>query len=201
MCTCNEATSATFNGAVSLKNKTFTELTLNGAAELSNITASELIARGALNAEKSIFEKATISGSANLENCTCNQELVIHGSCNIEDSLLKKTVIYGSVNMENSKNVDIINVFGNANLDQSTIQDFESNGSKIDFTNCDVLGSIQIKKPKQGWFGSFFTNKKQQVTLTDTIVHGDIIFEEDGGKIILRGKSKIHGKIIGCVTN
>ena len=197
MCKNKEASSETFNGVASLNNKTFSDLTVNGVANLNTVQACSLKVNGALNAEQCTIKQATVSGAANLQQCTINQKLTVHGGCNIKNSEVKNMTVYGGLNMKNSKSSDAIHVCGQAKLTESKIHEFESNGLKNEFHDCDISGSIVINKPDTNWFLSLFQSKTQQLTLIDTVVHGDITFEQDGGKVILHGSSKIHGKIIG----
>lgn len=76
--------------------------------------------------------------------------------------------------------------FENAELNQVEVGAVEAN---FDYCTVDSI----VMKQLEGDFAS----KKQIVYLRNTIVEGDITFEQGDGHVILEGSSKVKGKIIG----
>lgn len=187
--------SATFNGVANLENQNFKKLTVHGAANFEKVKASDLHVHGALNAKSCEFENAFISGGVNLEMCVVTAKIFINGGFHAKGSQFYDLSVVGGCSTQNCKISGKLVVAGGAMLTGCKINEFVANGNEHEFKNSDVAGSLKIEKPNGGWFWWFFGKKTQEIRLIDTIVHGDIVFEQEGGIVKLSGNSKIFGTI------
>jgi hypothetical protein len=200
---------ATFNGSAMLSNQTFKTLTIRGSGMLDHITANTIDVKGSAIVSNSIVETAQISGSCDARHCTITN-VTIKGSGNLLHCTFDQLNAFGSINLMNSTVNNKTIIHGKPTITDSTIHDLTANGHDIQCTSSKILGSVLIEKSTQSdflwsfasWINSFFSSsptkklKQQILTLTDTIVHGDITFEQEGGLVILKGNSKIMGKVV-----
>ncbi|MBM18087.1 MAG: hypothetical protein CL947_03425 [Epsilonproteobacteria bacterium] len=82
-------------------------------------------------------------------------------------------------------------LYSGANFENAELSDVEVGAVEANFDYCEVK-SIVMKQLEGD-----LSLKKQTVYLRNTIVEGDIIFEQGNGHVIVEGSSKVKGKIIG----
>lgn len=199
--------SKTINGFAVLELQSFTCLTINGSAALDDVT---------------ILKKLSVNGSASLEKVKVGQIIKIHGSLSAEDCKFHSVIVHGGVTLENTtahdlevhgglscENVNITSdaiIFGGASFEKSHLQNVEITAKNAHFSDSRVQ-TITLKKNNCSGFWSccvalFNSYKEQTIELHDTIVKGDVIFEDAPGVVILKGNSKIHGNVInGTLAN
>jgi hypothetical protein len=188
-------------GALFAKNSEFVQVSISGGVKLQNCSVSQsLEVAGGLSAENSEFVKASISGGGNLKDSSVSQKLDVSGGFSAKNSDFCEVTVHGAGWMQDSTVNGTLKVGSGAKLIRCKIHDFVSSGSENELKNCDVAGTMTLEKPEVGKFLSFFVSRKhQEIRLIDTVVHGDIIFEQEGGKVVMKGNSRVDGKIINGI--
>lgn len=224
---------ATFYGAANVNGGVFDNVTVNGAGTVNNITATTLKINGAGTITKSTIDKTlTVNGGTTLNDVIVHGQFIGNGGVTINDGSFEDVVVRGGVTVKNAKisgklecrgGVTIIdttvaesaNLFGGIKSIRSEFaKDLElcwgANG-KMTFEDCTISGSVSVKKnnPVTGWFGGLFdwfsssNSKIQELVLKNTVIDGDVTFEEDTDvkKVIyLHGSSKIIGTVKGATV-
>lgn len=212
----NQKFATSFTGTIGLENQIFDHLIIHGAGNLLHVKATILDTKGALYAKNSTFVTLTAQGGITLELCTITHHATIKGGCTIDNSSFCNLTIYGATKLQNTQVADKTIINGAASILKSHLNELTTtaelgtnNKSSIECIDSTITGSVYIKKsspsswPLISWLWSFCSHpKKQQITLTNAIIYGDISFEEGNGFIILQGTSKILGKVTnGTIIN
>lgn len=122
---------------------------------------------GSLNAERVTFNNVDVNGSAMLNDLTIKGSLTIYGSVFLNDSEVKGTVtLNGSLFIDDAEVKDVIIQQGSLTLYKAETR------------------TITVNAPGA------------TINISDSTVKGDIRFSQPGGKVILMGSSKVHGKVI-----
>jgi cytoskeletal protein CcmA (bactofilin family) len=82
-----------------------------------------------------------------------------------------------------------VDVNGSLKAVETTLTEVEASTDEITLTNSSII-CIKLRKP-------VVADQVQKVILSGTVVSGDIVFEKEGGEVILRNKSSVQGNIIG----
>lgn len=195
-----------FYGAAHLTGQTYKNITIYGAGHLTYVTAASIKTNGSLHADSCTFDTVNINGGAHLSQCTITEQITIKGGCHIKHSQIRDISVYGGLHLQDTKITGNTIVRGGTHVNHCEINEFTGNGTKNEFKDSTVSGSMLIEKPYNNdeswsffsWIKSLFftqTRKTQQIILTNTHVHGTISFEKEGGLVILQGSSQVHGTI------
>lgn len=147
---------------------------------------------GVANVRNQSYDSLLVNGAANLEHVTIVQKLEVNGTCNVESCTITHAFIKGALSVEDSTISGKTHVIGNANFEDSILKEVETTSRKVVFEDCKVE-SITMAQ----WDDWWFFKRTRKVILEDTVVSGDITFEDEGGVVILKGSSKIEGSIVG----
>lgn len=161
-----------------------------GEQVLRNQTIQNLNHSGHIEiADTTIRGTATINGTINVKNSRFS-ELFVNGDIVIDDSTVSKNLtVNGSMDADNSRFEAAVRINGMIAAESSQFsQGITVHGNHAEFEEC-KLHSLQIKKP-QGV-------ALQEVYLEETIVQGDIVFEQEGGVVLIDSQSKIMGSLKG----
>ncbi|MBA2649874.1 MAG: hypothetical protein H0U75_09845 [Legionella sp.] len=119
------------------------------------------------------------------------------------------TIVNGVLNAENA-NFNLLEVNGSASLIQSTINNAASIKGSLNASSTKFESTLEIFSSETRFINSKVvsdlrighTDSKKQVVYLDNFseVSGNIIFEDEDGEVIMRGQSKIGGKVIGGHT-
>lgn len=174
------------NGSIYLSNKSFDSLKINGSGNLKMVNIDILSVNGFLYAENSNINSLFTNGTVDLNFVKIN-DLNVNGNLILDHGkILEKAVISGEIEIKNSiiKNIE-------AKSKKIIIKKSEVNSIKVS----------EINKTIFSWFSwiPWFKNNDLIIELHDTIIHGDIIFEEKNGKVLIYGNSIIHGHIINGI--
>lgn len=183
-----------FMGGVNLHSQSFNSLNVSGAAVLQDVTVdNKLSVTGSLNAKKCKFENAAINGLVDLDNVVIPGILSVKGPFTAENSQLGLVTIAGSASMNNCSVANNLEVSRGLTLNHCRLeQNLKSSGTELILKDSNVQGSVSVDK--LSWLFSWF--KQQTIKLHDTVIHGDIVFEKQGGAVDLIGASNVHGRII-----
>lgn len=184
----------TFDGTTILHDQKYPELTIDGDTTLrclivtgnTKITGDALhivksqfknkfYVNGMLNASKSNFATVEVTGNAILYECnrqTPLQKLTVWGSTVLQGCRVKNIVLHGNLRAANTQ----------------IVQDLITYANKIELRNC-VVNSIFMKPPRE--------ETSQIIKLIDTQVLSTIMFEKEGGQVLLEGNSKVSGGLVG----
>lgn len=116
------------------------------------------------------------------------------------------TLVNGLLNAEDA-NFFSLEVNGSANLTQCTINDAASVKGSLVASSTKFEKTLEVFSSETRFVNSKVSNdlhlghtdSKKQVVYLDNFseVSGDIIFDDGEGEVIVRGQSKIGGKVIG----
>lgn len=181
-------------GIVNMSSETFTNLTVTGVANLDNITvAQKLVMTGPVNASGCQFGSVVVSGAINFNHVTLEQELSASGAFNAESSKFVDITLSGGIAMRDCTVAGSAKMSGGVSCENTTFQqDIDLAGQEFSFVDCKIMKNINIAK--KSWFSSLF--KAQKIKLKHGVVHGDIIFQEDGGIVEMSASTEFHGKVI-----
>jgi len=182
-------------GIVNMSCKTLTNLTITGVANLEEIeVANNFIMSGPLNALACKFGSANISGAVNFDQVMIAQNLIVSGAFSSNKCLFSNVDISGGIAINDSIISGNIKMSGGISCTKAILHnDLNLSGNGFVFSDCKIMKSIKIAP--LSWFGSLF--KIQKINLDNTVVHGDIIFAEDGGIVEISDSVTIHGKVVG----
>jgi hypothetical protein len=117
-----------------------------------------------------VGEKVTIHGQATLNDVNFKDDLTVHGQLALDNG-----VIAGETS-----------IHGQAHISKCRMNNLVVYARKITLTTSTVK-NIYVKE----------TNHKTTITLIDSKVEGDIVFDSGNGKVILEDGAAVGGKIIG----
>lgn len=151
---------------------------------------SKTIIHGSANLEHDSYISLIVHGSADLEDVKISKDLDVNGSLKAEDCTFKEVVVHGAGSFEECKISGLIRVLGSADFDDCKLKKVEITSSSTEFEECKV-SEILMKK------NSSILNSSQKVTLKDTVVSGDVTFEQGNGIVVLKDGAKVKGKVVG----
>lgn len=183
-------------GVVNISSQHCSNLSVTGVANLEEMTVDKTLSvTGPVNAQKCQFGNASIIGAVNFKDVMIHQKLDVTGAFNADDCKLQTINITGEIALSRCDIEQEAKLCGGVAAQDSKFHaDILLDGNKFAFQNCNVVKSIMVKK--ESWFNWWF--KTQTILLKNTVVHGDIIFETEGGIVELHKSAKVHGKIIGA---
>ena len=202
--------SATYFGGANLSKKKLKKVAVYGGCTLDecevqvlqsygglsavNSTIDQLNGKGGVDLKKCTItgQESTTNGGATLNDVTVDHSLNCHGSLHANGSTFNQLHANGGVDLNKCK------ISGQASFKGSvTAQDtrFDEkvtiHSKKTVLKECTLKQSIFVGKEVKG------TLEPQVIELTDTVIEGDVTFEQGNGKIFLKGSSKILGKVAG----
>lgn len=144
-----------------------------GKGTVSNITGNGMVA----------INGTTVSGSA-----------IIHGLLSATDANFSSLEVNGSANLIQCTINELSEIKGSLTASSTK---FESGlivySSSTRFINSKVHGDLHLPH----------TEPQKQIVYLDNFseVTGDIVFDDGQGEVVIRGKSKIGGKVVGGQTS
>ncbi len=150
-----------------------------------------------------------VPGSVTCGHGTVNS-LSGNGMVNVNGTtVLGATIVNGLLNAEDA-NFLSLEVNGSVKLIQCTINDASSIKGSLTASSTKFEKTLEVYSNETRFINSKVSNdlhlghtdSKKQVVYLDNFseVSGDIIFDDGEGEVILRGQSKIGGKVIGGQT-
>jgi hypothetical protein len=143
-------------------------------------------------------------GSGTVASLTGNGVITVNGT-----TVTGATQINGLLSAEDASFVSL-DVNGGAKLVQCTITDAATIKGSLTASSTKFESTLEVYSSETRLINSTVRNnlhvgntdsKKQVVYLDDySEISGDIIFDDGNGEVILRGRSKIVGKVIGGNT-
>lgn len=142
---------------------------------------------------KGSIENLSGNGMVALNGTTISGTTVVDGLLNADDANFFSLKVNGSVKLMQCIVNDTASIKGSLTASSTKFEKtLNVYSNEIRFINSKVVSNLH--------FGS--TESKKQIVYLDNFseVVGDIIFDDGNGKVVLRGQSKIGGKVIGGHT-
>lgn len=133
------------------------------------------------------------NGMVTVNGTTISGITQVNGLLNAEDANFFSLEVNGSVKLTQCTINDAANIKGSLTASSTKFEKtLEVYSSETRFINSKVSNDLHLGH----------TDSKKQVVYLDNFseVSGDIIFDDGEGEVILRGQSKIGGKVIGGHT-
>lgn len=184
---------------------------INGSSYLNNVRYNSLKHNGLLKFnDLTIKETLKSNGTIKGKDLTC-KNLQSNGSLCVNKLEAKNIKHNGSFKAENIKVEDTLKVNGKTHITNGKLNNVEVKTTKATFINSKIKGDIFIQKSTSSWsfcgfrfnnwtlfnFGSEKVEKNILELKDNTIVMGDIKFEENG-EIHLFDTSEIKGKVVNA---
>lgn len=174
---------------------------LFGAKTLQNTKLRNFVGYGDIALyDSAVSGTATIYGDMQTNNVKIN-DTIIYGSAQLHDTDVKnKLSIYGEAFLSNSKINGSSTIFGTIASDNTIFKgDINATTSKFTLLNSQTKG-INIQQLNTV-IGSKNANKNPQTIriIGNSIINGDIVFEQGGGIVELGKHAKVNGKIKGAL--
>lgn len=167
------------------------------AATLCLIGSVAIVNAGVCN----IAPGGVTCGHGIVDNLSGNGMVTVNGT-----TVSGATLVNGLLHADDT-NFYSLDVNGNAKLTQCTINDVASIKGSLTASSTKFEKTLDVYSSKTRFINSKVSNElhlghtdsRKQVVYLDNFseVSGDIIFDDGEGEVILRGQSKIGGKVVG----
>lgn len=173
---------------VNLKKLTIT-LCLTGIVTTANAGVCHIVP-GSVTCGQGIVNSLSGNGMVTINGTTVSGSTLVNGLLNADDANFHSLDINGSTKLTQCIINDVASIKGSLTASSTT---FEKTlmvySSEIRFINSKVSNNLRL---------GHIDSKKQVVYLDNfSEISGNIIFEDGEGEVILKGQSKIGGKVIG----
>ncbi|MDP3889255.1 MAG: hypothetical protein Q8Q25_01775 [bacterium] len=135
------------------------------------------------------MKSVLVNGKATLKNVTISDTLSVNGALQASYSTIGTLHTNGNAYLSKTIVQGLSSISGFLQADQSTFDEISISTRNMILVNC-TTKTITVKKQ--------MPSLEQIVDLSNTTVNGDILFEGNQGKVILRGISKVTGNITGA---
>lgn len=162
--------------------------------KLSRVINGEFVASGELNDSFQVNGASRIGKS---EIATkIRSSALFNGTLNaINTTFEKPCQVNGDTKILSSSFLSPFGVAGGLTAEDSKFDNLHLFGSSFSLTRCEVAGSINLHVPQE-----WYHNTVSKLTLSDTVVDGDVLFETDSDarvELILQGNSQLKGDVVG----
>ena len=129
------------------------------------------------------------SGRVKVDHTTVSGETRVAGLLEAEDSDFQSVQVSGNFQAKRLHIHGTTTVAGLLNADEVIFDDVVTlSGEKAVLKTCQ-LTSMRIRKSR--------TNTPQQLVLTDTVIKGNVEFEQGNGQLWLSGNARVEGQLVG----
>jgi len=151
---------------------------------------------GNVNCGSGTVESLQGAGTVIMNGTTVTGMTVVNGLLNADDANFNSLEVNGSVKLSQCTVNDMTDIKGSLTASSTNFKkSLKIYSEKTRFINSKIIGDLRI----------YHTETKKQVVYLDNYseVTGNIIFDDGAGEVIMRGKSKISGKVVGgqIITN
>jgi len=165
-------------GSVVLSHKNVENLNVFGSATLDTVV---------------VRRNASINGEVSGKNLTIEGSLSVNGSLSGKDIAIKGDLsMHGACEIISMQVGGVAKIKGYLEAAESTFAAIIISTQKMVLRNSKA-DSIVVRKP------GIFENKQQVLILDNTIIAGDVVFEKNGGTVLLLHNAKVNGKVVGAV--
>ncbi len=148
-----------------------------------------------------ILPGSTTCGAGTVSSLTGNGMVTVNGT-----TVTGATIVNGLLSAEDASFTSL-DVNGSTNLIQCTVNADAAIKGTLSASSTKFQGKLEIYSNSTRFINSkvsgdlhiLHTEPKQQIVYLDNFseVTGDVIFDDGDGEVIVRGSSKINGKVIG----
>lgn len=175
--------------------------TINGGSHLNKGEYDSLEANGAITfKDLAIKDSLVINGSIQGKNLKC-KTMKSNGSVDVDGLQVQGVESNGSFSAENVEITGKSEFNGSLEIKNGKLHDIQIASTRSTIIETQVNGNIRIKKVNKGWnFFGFKSNESSTQILElkgNSLVSGDIFFEEDGEVHLFDG-AKVEGKIVNA---
>lgn len=145
---------------------------------------------GNVNCGTGVVDSLQGSGTVVANGTTVSGSTLVNGLLNADDANFSSLEVNGSAKLTQCTVNDVSIIKGYLTASSTKFQkSMKIYSNKARFINSKVNGDLRL----------FHTESNNQTVYLDnnSEVTGDIIFDDGAGEVILRGKSKIGGKVVG----
>jgi len=167
-------------------------LFLTGSVAAVNASVCNIVP-GSVTCGHGTVDSLSGNGMATVNGTTVSGATLINGLLNAEDANFFSLEVNGSVKLTQCTINDVASIKGSFTASSTKFEKtLEVFSSETRFINSKVNNDLHLGH----------TDSKKQVVYLDNFseVSGDIIFDDGEGEVIVRGQSKIGGKVIGGHT-
>jgi len=175
-----------------LKQSLTTLLLLGSVAIASADTCTSI--PGSVTCASGIIEGLVGNGMVNVDGTTINGTAIINGQLNAEGAHFSMLNVMGTANLSQCTVNDIATIKGLMTASATKFQrSVDVYSTAVRFSNCDINGDVHMHH----------SDAEKQIVYLDkkSVVSGNIIFDDGEGKVVVRGHSKIGGKVIGGLVS
>lgn len=162
---------------------------------------------GLIDAKKMIYDKLTCYGAASLDTVTVEGPLIVYGKLYANELKAQNTLTaYGKMVLDDSIIKGPIYAHGNLRMNNCTVTEKMSVYGKLEAKEChlpEIEFYARKLKLKSSVVKSIYAGDKRgrkTITLIETIVEGDVLFEDGNGMVVLKKGARIKGKVTGGVV-
>ncbi|MCH9756848.1 MAG: hypothetical protein K0U37_06640 [Gammaproteobacteria bacterium] len=171
------------------KKKLFPAILLAGSAGIASANVCN-IEPGSVTCGKGTVTDLSGNGMVTVDGTTINEMTTVNGLLKANNAQFGSLEIHGTASLTQCVINDVADFKGTVTASSSQFRnllDIYSNLSR--FVDTKIDNNIHVHHTD---------NPKQVVHLEkNSVVSGDIIFDDGHGEVILRGKSTVSGKVIG----
>ena len=163
---------------------------ISGCALTANAGDVCNIQPGSVTCGKGAVNSLTGNGMVSVNGTQVSGPTIVNGLLSAEDASFSTLNVNGSVNLIQCTVTSDSEIKGSLSASSTRFESkMDVYSSSIRFINSKVLGDLHI----------LHTTPKQQFVYLDNFseVSGDVIFDDGEGEVVLRGHSKVGGKVIG----
>lgn len=169
--------------------KILATLLFTGSMSAVNASVCNMVP-GSVTCSKGLVESLSGNGMVTVNGTTVSGATLINGLLNAEDANFFSLDVNGSAKLTQCTINDAATVKGSLVASSTKFEkNLEVFSSETRFVNSKVSNDLHLGH----------TDSKKQVVYLDNFseVSGNIVFEDGLGEVIVRGQSKIGGKVIG----
>jgi len=148
---------------------------------------------GSVQLQDTSYPNLVINGKAKFDNVSITETLIINGALSATKSKIGTMLVNGKADLQQTTITGISTINGYVHAQDSIFLDRISVRSKRITLSGSTIKAITVKKPSKS------EPVEQIIELRNTKIDGNILFEGGNGKVLLKGNSKIIGKIDGGV--
>ncbi|MCB9493233.1 MAG: hypothetical protein H6679_03090 [Epsilonproteobacteria bacterium] len=166
-----------FNGKMVTEEGEHKSLAVNGTATLK---------------KDHIKDTLSVNGVGDLEDVKVDRLVQVNGRLKARNCTFNEVKVNGRAELEKCKILSDATIVGVLEAEDTRFEKLTIYAKKVWLKECSINQSIIFPERSD-------KKKEEQVLeLVDTVVKGDITFEQKDGKVLLVGQSKVLGNIIGA---
>lgn len=157
----------------------------SGVAHIDDDTATF---SGCAQLHDRTFGNLIVNGSATAEVIVVKDKFVVNGCLSATKLQGNHVRVNGAAVFKDCSLAGLTSISGILQADKTVFTDIILAGERGEFTAC-TIKKITIRSAEN--------DKAQKIILKDSVVEGDIIFEKEGGEVMLKDGAHVLGDVVG----